>query len=399
VLLRGIPVFDGFEPLGPCDVEWQGDQVVRVEPGVRPGPWGDLCLLPGLIDTHVHLLGYAGTEPVDYLTWHLVTPLSERVLHGASHAQRAFKAGVTTLRDMAGGEGQISLRRAFEMDLLCGPRLKVHGLVGMTGGHGDLFTPPFAPVREPTADGPDACRRLVRTFARMGADGIKITTSGGVLSTGDRSEWRNYTPAEIEAIVDEAHALGMPVAAHAHTPQGIQAALDAGVDSLEHATLLTSEQARVCAQRGLPVAPTLLILRRIVEGKGTAPAESRRKAEALYAQRHDRLREARRLGVRLVLGTDANGVHMPFGLEMDEVQEMARELDLSPVEALRAATAYAAQAVGEGHRLGRVARGYAADLLVMQGRPWEELRHLSPQNLKAVVAKGRVVHGSLEEAS
>jgi imidazolonepropionase-like amidohydrolase len=403
--IPAVRVWDGERDLGVRRVRWRDGRIEAVEApgavapldadGAAAGPYAGLTLLPGLVDSHVHLVGYAGPGRADYLTWPLVTPEVERVLHGVAHARRALAVGVTTVRDMAGGRAEVALKHVFDQGVLVGPRVVVHGMVGMTAGHADLFTPPDVAERPPTADGPDACRRLVRLYARMGADGIKIATSGGVLSTGDRNEWRNYTPAEIEAIVDEAHALGMRVGAHAHTVRGIQAALDAGVDSLEHATAITPAQAREAAARGVTVAPTLVILERIVHGQADTPPDSRAKGRALFTSRREALRRAAQEGVKFVLGTDASGQIMPFGLELDEVRAMVDQLGLTPAQALVAATSGAADAVGLGGEVGRVAPGFAADLALVRGAPDRRIDDLRPENVVAVVARGEVVAGAM----
>lgn len=404
--LRSIRVFDGETDLGRVDVSWVGDRFVTVGEALQdradpararalPDPaWEGLSLIPGLIDTHVHLLSYAGSAYAPHLTWPLITPLTERVLHGASQAMRALDVGVTTLRDMAGSEAQVSLRHAFDDGVLVGPRIFVSGMVGMTAGHSDLFTPPTVRDREPTADGPDACRSLVRKHARSGVDGIKITTSGGVLSTGDRNEWRNYTRAEIAAIVDEAHALGLPVGAHAHTVNGIQVALEEGVDSLEHATQITPEQARLARDRNVTIAPTLLILERIARGEAHVPEESLVKAQSLYEARADALSAAHREGASFVLGTDSSGSTMPFGHQMEEIQAMVRDIGLTALEAMRAATTRAGRAVSD-QGLGTVRVGAPCDFLLVRGRPWETISELTPDRLVAVVSRGRVVRGTL----
>lgn len=394
--LSGIRLWDGLAPLGAATVRWREDRIETVEAG-GPDRHPGLCLIPGLIDTHVHLVSYAGTAQIDYLSWPLVTPEVERVLHGVSLAQRALAVGVTTIRDMAGNQPQVALKHAFDQGVLSGPRVLVHGMVGMTAGHGDLFTPPAVHDRPATADGPDACRRLVRTYARMGCDGIKVTTSGGVLSTGDRNEWRNYTDDELETIVDEAHALAMPVGAHCHSEAGIEAALRAGVDSLEHATRITPEQAREAARRDVSIAPTLLILDRIASGAAPVAPESREKAEDLHRVRRGALRRAAREGAPFVLGTDASGRLMPFGLQLDEVRAMVEQIGLEPAGALRAATSRAAQTVGLADRLGRIAPGFAPDMVVVRGEPWSRIDDLRTENIVAVIARGRVVAGHLPE--
>lgn len=394
--LSGIRVWDGTEQLGPATVEWRDGAITEVAPGGTER-WPELSLVPGLIDTHVHLTGPARPGDYTYGTWPLVTTVAEQALHAAAHARHALACGVTTVRDMASDERPVALRRAFDAGLLDGPRVLAYGVVNMTGGHQDLFTPPDAPHRPPTADGPDACRALVRRYARGGADGIKVMTGGGVLSTGDRASWRNYTAAELDAIVDEAHALSLPVAAHAHTEAAIDAALAAGVDSIEHGTLLTAEQAATIAARGLTVAPTLVINDGIADGTVPASPDSRAKAAALIADRDPRLRAAVEAGVRFVLGTDTNGSMLPWGSLFAELDAMTRVLGLTAEAALTAATSHAAAAVGLGDTIGRIAAGHAADLLVVRGRPWTRITDLSADNVVAVICRGRLMHGALPD--
>lgn len=392
--LDGIHVWDGRDALGPARLRWAGDRITAVEP-LRSARWPDLCAIPGLVDTHVHLVGSAEGQREDFATWPLTTTREEQVLHGAAHAIRAMNAGVTTLRDLAGNAAQIAIGRAFGRGILAGPRVLVHCVVGMTGGHNDLFTPAAVAVRPPTADGPDECRRLVRTWARAGTDGIKITTSGGVLSAGDKSSWRNYTPAELAAIVDEAHALAMPVAAHAHTEAGIQAALDAGADSIEHATEISPDQAEAVAKQDIPVAPTLLINEAIAEARVPVTEEARQKAAILVERRDERFRRAAASGVNFVLGTDANGFHVDFGDQMRELRRMHQVLGYDASRCLRAGTSAAGSALGIGDRVGRLAEGYGADIVIMRGRPWLEVADIATENIVAVVSRGKLVAGTL----
>ncbi|MBT0768458.1 amidohydrolase family protein [Kineosporia sp. J2-2] len=395
--LTGLPVWDGTRDLGPADVSWSADgtltAVAPVAPATAAAGTG-LTVIPGLIDTHVHLVGNASAARADFLGWPLVTRPEERTLHGLAQAQRALRGGVTTVRDLSADDIQFSLRRALEQDVVTGPRVLAFGMVSMTGGHGDLFTPAAVRERPPVADGPDACRALVRHWARSGADGIKIATSGGVLSVGDKHSWRNHTPAEIAAIVDEAHALGLRVAAHAHTAEGVRVALEHGADSIEHGTLITAGQAERAAAAGVTLAPTLLINDRIAAGTGVTP-EQQHKAAELVGRRDAALRAAEEAGLEIVLGTDANGYHVRFGDQMDEVRAMAGLFGWSAGRALEAATSRAASAVGLDGVTGSLRAGLCADLLVVRGRPAHDLADLRPENLVAVVSRGRVVAGQL----
>jgi imidazolonepropionase-like amidohydrolase len=392
--ILGIRVWDGERALGPCDVRWRDDRIEAVTPAAVDR-WPGLSLIPGIVDAHVHMVSHSGRTPVDEERWPLVTPWAEQMLHGAGQGRLALAAGVTTVRDLGAFEPPVALRRVFDAGALVGPRVVAYGHVTMTAGHGDLIWPPDVATRPPTADGADACRRAVRGHARAGVDGIKIFTSGGVMSFGDKSEWRNHTPAELEAIVDEAHALTLPVAAHAHSVRGIQAALDAGVDSLEHATSITPDQARQAAAQGCVVCPTLVALARTAAGADGARPESVAKARALIDRRGEALRRAAEAGVEFVLGTDGGSRSLPFGSQYDEMRAMVAELGLAPEDALRAATSRAARAVGLGDRVGRVVAGFAADLLVVRAAPWQSLDGFGVDSLVSVVSRGEVVRGAL----
>jgi imidazolonepropionase-like amidohydrolase len=395
-VLAGIDLWDGTSSRGASTVRWsiESGLVTGLEPS-EPAPTHEgLSLIPGLIDTHVHLIGYAGDGTPDFLGWPLVTRPEEQTLHGLAQARKALAVGVTTVRDLSADDIQFSLRRALEQGIVEGPRVLAYGIVSMTGGHADLFTPPAVVQRRPTADGPDASRALVRHWARAGADGIKIATSGGVLSVGDKSAWRNHTSDEIAAIVDEAHALGMRVAAHAHTEEGIRRALEHGVDSLEHATLITPELAERAAAAGITVAPTLLINEVIASGGAGVTSEQAAKGSELIERRDVLLRSAAALGVEFVLGTDANGRHVRFGAQLDELRRMSEVLGWSAERTLQAGTSRAAAAIGRPE-LGRIQPGSSADFVVVRGRPWSDLGVLRPDNIVAVVSRGRVLVGAL----
>ncbi|MGB4776886.1 metal-dependent hydrolase family protein [Microbacterium sp.] len=398
--IENVDVWNGEQLLSGVDLEWfvEGADatIARVEASKRvDAPGTRLGVIPGLIDTHVHLIGYAGTGHTDFLSWPVTTRPEEQVLHGLANARTALRAGVTTLRDLSADDIQFSLARALNAGIVEGPRLLAYGMVSMTAGHGDLFTPPAVTQRRPTADGADACRKLVRQWARAGADGIKIATSGGVLSVGDKASWRNHTREELDAIVDEAHALSLPVAAHAHTAEGIGIALDVGADSIEHGTLVTAEQSRSIAASGVSIAPTILINDRIASGARAVSPEQSAKAAELVSQRDALFRGAVDAGVDFVLGTDANGHHVAFGDQMEEIRAMAKLFEWDAARALASATTRAASVIGRADSLGRLTVGYTADFVVMRGRPWEDLVDLDVSRIVAVVSRGRVVAGSL----
>jgi imidazolonepropionase-like amidohydrolase len=399
--LDGFSLWDGERDLGPVRISWSGDRIEAVDPAVSRHP--GLAVIPGLIDTHVHLDTNVvnGAGPGD--AWPLVTPPEEKAIHVAGHAQRFADYGVTTLRDLAASSVQIAVGRALDEGAILGPRLLAFGPVGMTAGHGDLFTPPRFRDRPPVANSPDECRALVRTWAREGADGIKIYTSGGVLSMGDQVRWRNHTRAEIAATVDEAHALGMLVAAHSHTTEGIEIALAEGADSIEHATGMTPDQFDRLVAGNVPIAPTLLINDILAAGKaGTSSGagvrpEAQQKAAAIVSGREATLKAAGQAGVRFILGTDANGRFVRHGGQLLELRRMSEAFGWSAERAMVAATSDAAAAIGMGALIGRVAPGFAPDLVIVRGRPWLDLEQLTPERIVAVICRGQLVSGRLPE--
>ncbi|WP_460775670.1 metal-dependent hydrolase family protein [Microbacterium sp. GXF7504] len=392
--LTGIALWDGDADRGHVSLAWDGDRITEVAAAEAPAHEG-LSVIPGLIDTHVHLDSAAVPGAGDWMSWPLITPVSERTLHVVAHARRAVEHGITTLRDLSGSEAQLSAARGFDAGLIPGPRLLVHGAVGMTAGHGDLFIPPHYPHRGPVADSPDECRKLVRQWARQGADGIKIFTSGGVLSIGDKVGWRNQTNEEIATTIDEAHALGMLVAAHAHSAEGVDIALELGADSIEHGTGILERHFEVLLERNLPVAPTLLINNRIADREIPVTDEAAEKGRAVVTERDENFVGAAAAGVRFVLGTDANGVFVAFGDQLEELSLMRRSFGWSSERTLKAGTSDAADAIGMGKKIGRLAPGLGADFVVVRGTPWQDIDQLTADNIVAVVARGRVVAGSL----
>ena len=394
--ITGGTVIDGTgAPARAATVVIEGDRIASVgrdaPSGARTIDVRGRTVLPGLIDAHVHLCSYAGTGNTPP-NWTLVTFDEEQVLHGAANARKALLAGFTTVRDMAGARAEIAIKHASDAFVIEGARVVSAGFVGMTGGHGDLFAPPASERRPfPVADGVDACRAAVRRHARDGADLIKICTSGGVLSMGDKSEWRNYTDEETRTIVDEAHALGLRVAAHAHTTSGIAQALDAGVDSIEHGSRLDERLADRMAKAGTRLVATLAIHEQIrLRGKERGvSAESLAKAEALHEARLRAVRVAKAAGVRIVCGTDSSSV-LPFGQHAWELELLCAEGGFTPLEAIVAATRDAAEAVGLADRTGTLEPGKWADLVVVDGDPLRDITMLrDAQRIRRVFREGR----------
>ena len=274
ILIRG----DRIERVG----HWDD---VEVPHGAKVIDLGGATILPGLIDLHVHLTGdhrYHGYRQ-------LTLSIPRRAIHGVVNARKTIDAGFTTVRNMGGrGYADVALRDAIEDGEITGPRMAVSGpALGITGGHCDsnLLPPEFGHTAEGVADGPWEVRAKVREVAKYGVDLVKFCATGGVLSKGTAISARQYTLEEMEALVDEAHTLGRKVAAHAHSADGIKTAIRAGVDSVEHASLIDDEGVRLAMENGtvmvMDIYVDTFILERGAE-TGMLP-ESLRKEKGVYA--------------------------------------------------------------------------------------------------------------------
>lgn len=404
VVLVGATVIDGTgrDPIRHAAVVVRGGAIAEVGPGADAHVPHDaatydvtgLTILPGLIDGHVHLRSSAGLGRRDPYLWTTDTFLEEQTLHAAANARRALLAGVTTVRDTAGGRVEVAVKHAVDDGVLDAARVVVSGFVGMTGGHGDLFTPPAIAERQwKTADGVDACRALVREHARDGVDLIKICTSGGILSVGDEAEWRNYTQEETDAIVDEAHALGKRVAAHAHTRSGIEQALLAGVDTLEHGSSLDDDLIERMLRQGTWLCPTLTITDLILT-KGRergVPESSLAKARSIEPRRIESARKAHAAGVPIFVGTDSSQT-LPFGAHARELELLCDQVGMRPMQAIVSATRNGAAALGLADETGTLEPGKWADLLVVDGDPLADIAVLQrPERLIGVFRDGRLL--------
>ncbi len=354
---------------------------------------GAATLLPGLIDAHVHLT----TVPENSGYHELGISLARETLYGASNAAKTLLAGFTSARNVgAGGFSDVALREAIEAGELPGPRLLVSGpAMGITGGHCDenLLPPRFHFREEGVADGPWEARAKVREIIKYGADLIKVCASGGVLSKGDQPGAAQYSLEEMRAIVEEAHRAGRKVAAHAHGTLSIKEAIRAGVDSVEHATLLDDECIALAREHGtffvMDIYNDDFILQ---EGAkmGMLP-ESIAKEKALGQLQRDNFRRAVKAGVRLAFGTDA-GVY-PHGNNAKQFFYMV-QYGMTPMQAIRAATLDAAELLGWKEKVGSLEAGKLADLIGVQGDPLKDIRAL--EDVGFVMKNGKVVKNTLQ---
>jgi imidazolonepropionase-like amidohydrolase len=391
----------GAAPLPNASLVMRGGEIqavgtaldVSIPDGATVYDAGGKTIMPGLIDGHVHLRSNATGKGGANFLWMATTFIEEQTLHCAGNARIALGAGITTVRDMAGGRPEVAARHAIDDGVLPGARVVAAGFVGMTAGHGDLFCPAGIAQRYwPEADGVDECRKLVRRYARDGLDLIKICTSGGVLSTGDKNEWRNYTLDETLAIVDEAHALDMKVAVHAHTRAGILQALEAGVDTLEHGSALDDELVDLILEAGVMLCPTLAIVEHVLAHGREAgiSEESLDKGRRLREHSVTGYRKAYEAGVPIFMGTDSCMAY-PFGSHARELSLMHQLIGLSPMEAITASTQSAALALGLDAQTGTLQPGKLADLLIVDGDPLSDLTVLEdPRNIAAVFQGGEL---------
>lgn len=334
---------------------------------------GDATLVPGFFDCHVHL---TGTLEGDYVNRSVHETAIDSALRGVRFAKLTLAAGFTTVRNV-GSEAfsDVALSKAIERGDVLGPEIIPCGhSIGITGGHADetgfrpgiLESGPEAGI----ADGPDACRLAVRLQLKYGAKAIKCVATAGVLSFEDSVGAQQLSDEELVAIVDEAHRHGVAVAAHAHGAQGILAAVKAGVDSIEHGSMLTPESIALMKSKGTFLVPTAY-LRRRVDYDHLAP-QQRAKAEAIFPLAEQSLRDAIAARVRIAYGTDA--AVYPHGENAREFAVLV-EAGMTPLAALRAATVDAAELCRKTDR-GSITVGLRADLVAVPGDPLKDVHVL-----------------------
>ncbi len=359
-----------------------------------------LTVLPGLIDAHTHLGMRA--DRYDEINKFKDTP-NHSAFAAVLNARKTLEAGFTTVRDVGSKPFlAVDLRDAIDEGFLVGPRVVASGPgISITGGHGDLnkFAPQVRVSMFPEehdykiADGIDQVRHVVRAQLKHGVDVIKVHASGGVLSRGDSPGAPQYSVEELRVLVEEAHAAGRKVAAHAHGAQGIKNAVIAGVDSIEHGSLIDDEGIRLMASRGTWLVADIYnddyLLGKAVEFH--LPQESIDKEKALGQLQRDNFAKCVKAGVKIAFGTDA-GVY-PHGDNAKQFFYMVK-YGLTPAQAIRSATSDAAELLGKGSSVGKVAPGFLADLIAVEGDPLADVRVL--EKVGFVMKGGAVVKDDLK---
>lgn len=349
--------------------------------------------IPGLIDAHLHL---QGTREMDPMTW--LTESSELgTARATADLRDLLAAGFTTVRDVGSTTG-VGLRDAVEEGSIPGPRVFTSfQSISQTGGHGDLHFLPYDWMAETDqgigtlADGADECRKEARKRIREGVDVLKIMTTGGVLSEKDAPDQSQFTDAEIEAFVEEANRVGIPVASHAQGAAGIKAALRNGVDTIEHGFHLDQRCLDLFHETGATFVPTLSIMHRLVEAGADhgVPEYGLEKAREASESHFEAVERAHEAGVPIATGTDFLGPELiPHGENALELELLANEVGMAEHEVLQSATRVAARTV-PADDLGTLEVGKQGDVLALQGNPLDDISAV--RDVEAVYKGGELV--------
>jgi len=351
----------------------------------------DSFVMPGLMDMHVHIQGErSASQYKEMVRW----SKEDYGMRSVMFAERTLLAGFTTVRNLGAEPTQMyALRDAIARGWVDGPRIVASGGVSATGGHGDVdgmrheLLDMFS--SKTLCDGPFDCRRAVRTAVKYGADLIKITATGGVLSDTNTGVGQQMTDDELQEIMDTAHALGRKVAAHAHDAEGINAALRAGVDSIEHGSYADEESIRLFKEKGAYLVPTLLAGHTVVQlAKTTDIFSPAIKAKALKvgSDMMENFTNSYKGGVKIAFGTDS-GVSI-HGTNAEEALLMQAG-GMSPMEILKSATVNAADLISMSDSLGTIEAGKFADIIATDGSALDDLKELL--DVDFVMKGGKVV--------
>jgi imidazolonepropionase-like amidohydrolase len=401
-VFAGGRVFDGTgAAVADADVAVVDGRIDEVGVGLEGDEQVDVSgstLLPGLFDTHVHVM-FGHVDIWRYLQ----TPFSYRFYDAIKNLDATIRIGITTVRDAGGAD--LGVKEAVEEGIVRGPRLQISlTMLSQTGGHGDgwmpsggtaeLF-PDYPGMPSSIVDGVDEARRKVRELIRNGADVIKIATSGGVLSPRDSPDQPGFSVEEIEVMVAEARAFGLEVMSHAQSTVGIKNAVRAGVRSIEHGIYLDDEAIELMLEHGAYLVPTLVAplgVIRASEAGASIPDWALTKSREVIEAHRDSVRRAAEAGVKVAMGTDAGVV--PHGTNLEELQLMA-DCGMSSQDVLVATTRTAAELMGLERELGTIEPGKRADLVVVSGDPFD-FGDLSGR-IERVYQDGRLVVESMPE--
>jgi len=360
-------------------------------------------ILPGFVDTHVHL-AFEGIN----IARDMATPFSLRFYRSVQYMRRTLEAGITTVRDAGGSD--VGIKQAVEEHVVLGPRMQISIMpLTITGGHGDFWMrsgdefhlfPSYPGVPDGRCDGLDGVRLKVREVLRAGAEVIKIFTTGGVLSPTDHPDFTQFSPEELDVIVREAaYRGGIKVMAHAQGSDGIKNAVRAGVRSIEHGFYLDDEAIELMLERDTFLVPTMIAAVAVLEtGKESGmPEYAIRKVRDVIEAHRDSITRAHKAGVKISMGTDAGVI--AHGTNLRELGLMV-EIGMTPMEAIVAATKTAAQCLGWHDHIGTLQAGKLADIIITRTDPLQNIRSLEKtDNILLVMKDGEIVKDRCSESN
>ncbi len=366
---------------------------LQIPPGATVIDLGDATLLPGFIDSHVHLTGESGENWYKDRLDGMRRTVAERAIRSTEYARKTLHAGFTTARNLGAGDSiDVGLRNAIDAGVVAGPRLlTAANSLGARGGHCDDTGFPYhffgfeTGIAEGIAAGADQFRDAVRIQHKYGATVIKVCATGGVLSLGDAVDTPQLTQAEMDAIGDEARRLGMRSAAHAHGAEGAKVAVRAGLTSIEHGSFLDEQALQMMKQNGTYLVPTAMAVEYTGRRPRNYPEEIARKAKAAADAHAGTLRRAVQMGVRIAFGTDS--AVSPHGLNAQEFKLLV-DHGMSPAAALRTAGPLAADLLGLSKEIGTLEVGKAADIVAVPGDPLADIK--ATERVFFVMKNGRV---------
>jgi imidazolonepropionase-like amidohydrolase len=408
LVLKAVRMFDGKSNalVQNAVVIVQGDKIVDVGSnlpipnGTQVIDLGDATLSPGFMDAHTHLTADFSGNYNERRLQELDLNVSEHAIKATAFARATVEAGFTTVRDLgsrfvASREFvDVALRNSINKGVIVGPRMLVATKgIGATGGHFDPTSGfrDFLFGREPDyidgiANGPDEIRKAVRFEVKNGADVIKAAVSGGVLSLADEVDTPQLTPAEMAALVDESHRLRKKVAVHCHGDQAAREAIEAGVDSIEHGSFMKPETVTTMKKKGTFLTPTLMASEWIMSKLNNYPPALQAKAKAATDARSEMFRNAVKMGVKISFGTDA--AVYPHGLNAKEFKLMV-DLGMTPIDALKSATATDAELLGIAQKVGTLEKGKLADVIAMPGDPTSDIT--ATERVSFVMKEGKII--------